>query len=215
MRRGPSVAVICSWQRDAGGSVPRQALGAMALATSSYPVRQLPPVQGSPRGSPRSPRTLASLALSPRPSTTSAAVRGGGRLFVQSPLCEYSEAEMIKEAQLRISHNKQRQRLKNILRTAADGGAVVETPDLMLACQLAKVDLKQEKVVGSPFAVVSWRLAPSRRSLAIAPPSRSRARCAVACPMQPAQHTPRTPVRRDSSRCALAVWRGVLPRRAL
>ena len=57
--------------------------------------------------SPRSPRFRPQSATSSiRP--TSAAVRAGGRLYVQSPLDGMSENEMINEARLRIQHNKQR-----------------------------------------------------------------------------------------------------------
>jgi hypothetical protein len=86
--------------------------------------------------------------------TSSAQVRGGGRLFIQSPLYGYNESEMIREAQIRINHNRQRQRLKNLLHTAADGGSVVKTRDLLLACQLAKVNVETEHMQDTPFAVV-------------------------------------------------------------
>ena len=72
---------------------------------------------------------------------TSAVVRAGGRLYVQSPLKGMNENEMINEARLRIAHNKQRQQLKGLLSTAADGGAVVNTKDLLLACRIAKLDV--------------------------------------------------------------------------
>jgi Ca2+-binding EF-hand superfamily protein len=60
---------------------------------------------------------------------------------------------MIQEARLRIEHNKQRHRLKQLLATAADGGASVKTQDLMLACELAKMPMDEEAVINSPFAV--------------------------------------------------------------
>ena len=47
---------------------------------------------------------------------------------------------MINEARMRLAHNKQRQRLKALLATAANGGSVVATKDL-LACKLAKLDV--------------------------------------------------------------------------
>jgi Ca2+-binding EF-hand superfamily protein len=68
------------------------------------------------------------------------AVRAGGRLYVQSPIEGYTQAEMIYEARQRLAHNRQRQRLKNLLHTAADGGPLVNTRDLRLACQMAKMD---------------------------------------------------------------------------
>ena len=37
--------------------------------------------------------------------------------------------------------NKQRQRLRQVLATAANGGSVVNTKDLLLACRLAKLDV--------------------------------------------------------------------------
>ena len=69
------------------------------------------------------------------------AVRGGGRLYIQSPLTGLSENEMINEARLRTKHNRQRHQLKQLLSTAANGGAVVTTKDLQLACKLAKLDM--------------------------------------------------------------------------
>ena len=101
------------------------------------------PVLGSPRQlAPISARSaIISARGSARPSTTSAIVRGGGRLYSQSPLIGYSEAEMIREAQLRIEHNKSRQRLKHLLNTASQGGPTVQQQDLYLACQLAKMDM--------------------------------------------------------------------------
>lgn len=48
---------------------------------------------------------------------------------------------MINEARMRLAHNKQRQRLKALLATAANGGSVVATKDLLLACKLAKLDV--------------------------------------------------------------------------
>ena len=95
-----------------------------------------PPQAYSPRLSPRSFRPT-SAPLRP----TSAAVRAGGRLYVQSPLTGMSENEMINEARLRLQHNKQRLRLKNVLQASADGGSVVGTRDLLLACKLAKLDV--------------------------------------------------------------------------
>ena len=70
-----------------------------------------------------------------------AAVRAGGRLYIQSPLKGMSENEMINEARIRIAHNKQRTKLKHMLSTAANGGPVVDTRDLLLACKLAKLDM--------------------------------------------------------------------------
>jgi len=74
----------------------------------------------------------------------SAAVRAGGRLYVQSPLYGMSEAEMINEARMRLAHNKQRQRLKQLLHAASNGGSVVATKDLLLACRIARLDVGTE-----------------------------------------------------------------------
>jgi Ca2+-binding EF-hand superfamily protein len=60
---------------------------------------------------------------------------------VQSPLQGMSENEMINEARIRLAHNKQRQRLKQLLATSANGGTVVQTKDLLLACRIAKLDV--------------------------------------------------------------------------
>lgn len=60
---------------------------------------------------------------------------------------------MIREAQLRINHNKQRQRLKQLLSTAADGGPTVKTQDLVLACELAKMPIDRSAVLSTPYAM--------------------------------------------------------------
>ena len=52
-----------------------------------------------------------------------------------------SENEIINEARIRLAHNKQRQKLKALLATAANGGSVVQTKDLLLACRIAKLDI--------------------------------------------------------------------------
>jgi hypothetical protein len=62
---------------------------------------------------------------------------------------------MIREAQLRINHNKQRQRLKQLLSTAADGGPTVKTQDLVLACELAKMPIDRSAVLSTPYAMVT------------------------------------------------------------
>ena len=67
------------------------------------------PLSSRPRVGTPSPATPRLRPISSaRSSATSAAVRGGGRLFVQSPLSGYTEAEMLCEARLRLQHNKQR-----------------------------------------------------------------------------------------------------------
>ena len=99
-----------------------------------------PPGAGSSAGSPRlTPRSQFGHTISSRPA--SACVRAGGRLYVQSPLQGMSENEMINEARIRLAHNKQRQRLKQLLATSANGGTVVQTKDLLLACRIAKLDV--------------------------------------------------------------------------
>jgi len=116
------------------------------------------PMMGSPRLAPLSPRAETS-----RPSTTSAVVRGGGRLYTQSPIDGYSEAEMIREARLRIEHNKQRQRLKQLLNTASEGGPTVHTQDLLLACKLAKMNVDETSVYSTPFAMGrDWKGSPKK-----------------------------------------------------
>jgi len=113
---------------------------------AGYPM-PMPP--GSPRSS-MSPRPMSAM-MSPRagfrvgaaPSArpSSAAVRGGGRLYVESPIKGMTENEMINEARIRHHHNKQRQKLKNLLGASADGSTVVNTRDLLLACRIAKLDV--------------------------------------------------------------------------
>lgn len=63
---------------------------------------------------------------------------------MQSPLAGMSENEMINEARIRLAHNKQRQKLKMLLSAAAEGGSVVQTKDLLLACRIAKMDVGTE-----------------------------------------------------------------------
>jgi len=119
------------------------------------------PRDASPRGSPRNgfvpmppPAAPGSQQSTPRSSfrpssapirPTSAAVRGGGRLYVQSPLTGMTENEMLNEAKIRLAHNKQRQRLKQLLATSANGGQVVNTKDLLLACRIARLDVGTDK----------------------------------------------------------------------
>lgn len=52
-----------------------------------------------------------------------------------------TENEIINEARIRLAHNKQRQKLKALLTNASDGGSVVATKDLLLACRIAKLDV--------------------------------------------------------------------------
>ena len=117
----------------------------------------LAPLSARMPGSPRNGAKLSPLSLmrseSARLSTTSAQVRGGGRLYAQSPIAGYTEQEMIKEAKLRLEHNKQRIRLKQLLNVASEGGPTVNTQDLLLACQLAKLPMETQKVLSSPFGV--------------------------------------------------------------
>ena len=105
------------------------------------------PHGGSPRFTPRPPAGSRGTAR-PVPPRVSAVggmgVRAGGRLYVESPVAGYTDAEMIEEARIRITHNKQRQALKRLLSTAADGGPLVSTKDLLLACQMAKLETPRE-----------------------------------------------------------------------
>ena len=50
-------------------------------------------------------------------------------------------ADTVPGQQLRIEHNKSRQRLKHLLNTASQGGPTVQQQDLYLASQLAKMDM--------------------------------------------------------------------------
>ena len=70
-------------------------------------------------------RAASMRAETARPTSTSAVVRGGGRLYAQSPISGYSEQEMIKEAQLRLEHNKQRLRLDMQAAMLSNASAVV------------------------------------------------------------------------------------------
>ena len=128
------------------GASPR-ARPMSAMMRPESPRLTAPPQYGmsggySPRSSQMSPRSFRPTSAPMRP--TSAAVRAGGRLYVQSPLAGMSENEMINEARMRLAHNKQRQKLKALLSTAANGGSVVQTKDLLLACKIAKLDIGTE-----------------------------------------------------------------------
>ena len=81
-------------------------------------------------------------------------VRGGGCLYIEPPLSHYTEEEMIAEAQLRIAHNKQRRRMKQLLSAASDDGSNVATKDLLLAAKLAKMDLPDAMIADTPYATV-------------------------------------------------------------
>ena len=155
--------------------VPRRVGPGLMMGSPLAPLALSPRGSLMSRSSPRTPRTPSS-KLSPlammraetsRPSTTSAQVRGGGRLYTLSPIEGYSEAEMVREARLRIEHNKQRARLKHLLATASDGGPVVKTSELMLACEIAKLPLSPEKVASTPFAKVR---VPQRKHSTLCPP---------------------------------------------
>jgi len=86
------------------------------------------------------------------------AVRGGGRLYAQPPLEGYTEEEMCAEAKLRIEHNKQRRRLKQLMAAASDDGSTVATKDLLLAAKLAKMELPEEFIADTPFATKQDRV---------------------------------------------------------
>ena len=64
----------------------------------------------------------------------------------------YSEEEMVAEAQLRIAHNKQRRRMKQLLSAASEDGTTVATKDLLLAAKLAKMELPEAMVADTPYA---------------------------------------------------------------
>lgn len=115
-------------------------------------------VSGSPRLPPLDYNVVRAATAR---GSSNAAVRGGGRLFDQSPLDGYTEAEMIQEAKIRLQHNKQRMQLKKLLSSAAQKGELVTADDLMIACQLAKMPIDQEHLrqMGSPSAV-PWKPIP-------------------------------------------------------
>ena len=80
-------------------------------------------------------------------------VKGGGRLYSEPPLAGYTEEEMCAEAQQRHAHNRQRRRLKQLLNAASEDGSTVATKDLLLAAKLAKMDLPEEMVADTPYAM--------------------------------------------------------------
>ena len=80
-------------------------------------------------------------------------VKGGGRLYSEPPLAGYTEEEMVAEAQQRHAHNRQRRRLKQLLNAASEDGSTVATKDLLLAAKLAKLDLPEEMVADTPYAM--------------------------------------------------------------
>jgi len=59
---------------------------------------------------------------------------------------------MINEARIRMAHNKQRQRLKQLLATTANGGSAVSPRELQLACNLAKMDVANKEQLFSSYA---------------------------------------------------------------
>jgi hypothetical protein len=79
-------------------------------------------------------------------------VKGGGRLYHDGPLSGYTEEEMVAEAQQRLSHNRQRRRLKQLLGAASEDGSTVATKDLLLAAKLAKMELPEEMIADTPYA---------------------------------------------------------------
>ena len=60
---------------------------------------------------------------------------------------------MVAEAQQRHAHNRQRRRLKQLLGAASEDGSTVATKDLLLAAKLAKMDLPEEMVADTPYAL--------------------------------------------------------------
>ena len=80
------------------------------------------------------------------------AVRGGGRMYIDSPLAGYTEEEMVAEAHARQAHNKQRRRMKQLLGAATEDGKTVATKDLLLAAKLAKMELPAEMIADTPYA---------------------------------------------------------------
>lgn len=82
------------------------------------------------------------------------AVKGGGRLFAGEPLSGYTEEEMCAEARERLAHNRQRRRMKQLLSAASQDGTTVSTKDLLLSAKLAKMDLPDEMVAETKYAMV-------------------------------------------------------------
>jgi len=81
------------------------------------------------------------------------AVGGGGRLFFNEPLAGYTEEEMCEEARSRLSHNRQRRRMKQLLSAASEDGTTVSTKDLLLSAKLAKMQLPDEMVADTKYAM--------------------------------------------------------------
>jgi len=81
------------------------------------------------------------------------AVKGGGRLFAGEPLSGYTEEEMCAEARERLAHNRQRRRMKQLLSAASQDGTTVSTKDLLLSAKLAKMDLPDEMVAETKYAM--------------------------------------------------------------
>ena len=57
---------------------------------------------------------------------------------------------MVREAQIRLEHNRQRQRLKHLLETASNGASMVKMNELLLACKLAKMPMDANRIVSTP-----------------------------------------------------------------
>lgn len=69
----------------------------------------------------------------------------------------YTEEEMCAEAQARLAHNRQRRRMKQLMNAASDDGTSIATKDLLLAAKLAKMNLPDEMVADTPYAMVRVR----------------------------------------------------------
>ena len=85
---------------------------------------------------------------------TCGAVRGGGRLFHNSPVDGYSQAEMIAAARQQKMYNTQRSRLAAMLATSQRAGLVTDA-NLNLALSMAKgnADLQSFKAASTPETV--------------------------------------------------------------
>ena len=114
---------------------------------------------GASRGRPRPasggvfrPSGSAASLYTGGPDRGAAYVRAGGRMFTSHPLAGASAAEMAAAARQREAHNRQRSKLKQLLRVATDGSGQVSMEDLLLSAKIAKMPLPEELLFKTDYS---------------------------------------------------------------
>ena len=93
-----------------------------------------------------------SAQLSRSRSQASGIVRAGGRLFAESPVAGFTHEELVREAKMRLEHNRQRAKLKQLLQAASGPGQTVSVENLRLSAKIAKIALPDALLFNSPYA---------------------------------------------------------------